>query len=143
MIVRGSRIDDRDKQGLTALLASAFHGYYRVVGILVKHGAKMELVDKNGYTALMYACTASEPNLSLTVSRDGREGRRYSADILLVKGCNANAGQPHETPPLLAAAAGCSKTVQHLLYKKADTTRVNCRNFTPLMIALSNDTMIV
>ena len=41
--------------GLTLLMGAAFNGHERVVELLIRHGADINLQDSNGLTALMLA----------------------------------------------------------------------------------------
>ena len=51
----GSNIDEQDRDGKTALMYAAAHGYTGIVVNLVKYGANKDVVDKHGLTALEYA----------------------------------------------------------------------------------------
>ena len=41
--------------GLTLLMGAAYHGHERVVDLLLRHGAEVNLQNSNGGTALMAA----------------------------------------------------------------------------------------
>ena len=55
-IKQGNKINDRDKDGLTALMhASQFNQNPEIIETLIKHGANINDRDKDGWTTLMYA----------------------------------------------------------------------------------------
>ncbi|KAH9088066.1 hypothetical protein Ae201684P_009587 [Aphanomyces euteiches] len=58
-------IDEQDEDGLTLLMKGAMRGFYTVVRFCLRHGARLELTDKSGKTALMHAVAHSDIALHL------------------------------------------------------------------------------
>jgi len=60
---RGATVDLRDKSGKTVLMSASQAGRESVVRLLLSRGAKQELQDHEGYTALHYAVCGSCPGV--------------------------------------------------------------------------------
>jgi hypothetical protein len=60
---RGATVDLRTKYGGTALMAASNGGYEAVVRLLLSRGAKQELQDLDGYTALHWAVESDRPGV--------------------------------------------------------------------------------
>ena len=58
---RGATVDLRAKDGWTALMAASFSGLESVVRLLLSRGAKQELQNDIGYTALHFAVNGDHP----------------------------------------------------------------------------------
>jgi hypothetical protein len=55
-VTKGADLEARDGRGWTALMAASEHGFSGIVTALLAAGAKPELADKQGRTALALAC---------------------------------------------------------------------------------------
>ncbi len=60
LIRYGANIHQRDKMNNTPIIIAAAKNYYNHVKILLHNGANPNDVGANGYTALMFACSAKE-----------------------------------------------------------------------------------
>ena len=60
---RGATVDLRAKYGWTALMEASFYGHESVVRLLLSRGAKQELQDVDGYTALHFAVLRNSPGV--------------------------------------------------------------------------------
>ena len=60
---RGAMVDGRSKSGWTALFAASSRGHESVVRLLLSRGAKQELQDALGYTALHLAVLGDHPGV--------------------------------------------------------------------------------
>ena len=58
---RGATINLRDKYGWTALMRASYEGHESVVRLLLSRGAKQELQDHGGFTALHWAVCCDRP----------------------------------------------------------------------------------
>lgn len=108
LVARGSRLEVRDRKGLTALLVAARWGSRNGVGALLDAGANIGAVDDIGWNALMWACF---------------KGQTDMAALLLDRGASLEARDPDgRTPLMLAAKKGHEKTVALLLSRGASLT---------------------
>jgi hypothetical protein len=126
-------VDRRDKSNRTPLMLAA--GYdaekVKVVVNLVGRGAKMEVVDHDGRTALHYAAG---------------NGNYSSCKVLLQKGANVNAQNKNQRTPLMWAALfgqqKCSKPYAEvfklLLNSGADTELRSTSGETAFQLASPN-----
>ena len=62
LIDNGAKLDEKNDEGLTALMLAASHGNYDTVEVLCKRGANLFIKDKNGYTAYTWAKKAGMKN---------------------------------------------------------------------------------
>lgn len=80
----------------TPLIVSSYRGHTKMVGLLVSHGANIEVKDKDGYTALSWAFKQEQYN---------------AAELLIKKGANIN------IPP--ASDYGPPKDIGHMIIHNA------------------------
>lgn len=59
LLAKGARVDARNDEGGTALMACALNGAYRDMELLIQSGANPHLVDSDGQNALHYAALNS------------------------------------------------------------------------------------
>jgi len=60
-------INHASATGVTPLMLACFKGFDTVVTALIKKGADVNRVDKDGTTALIYACRASEAKIAMAL----------------------------------------------------------------------------
>jgi hypothetical protein len=60
---RGVTVNLSSKHGLTPIMAASYKGYESVVRLLLSRGAKQELQDLDGYTALHWAVESDRPGV--------------------------------------------------------------------------------
>jgi len=60
-------INHASATGVTPLMLACFKGFDTVVTALLEKGADVNAVDKDGTTALIYACRASEAKIAMTL----------------------------------------------------------------------------
>jgi ankyrin repeat protein len=100
-------------------------GHANVVGILVAHGAKINLAGERGQTPLHVAA---------------RLGRREMVEALVAAGANVNArNRTGRTPLSDAVTNGHTQIVEFLLTHGADVNAKDGRDETPLDKALAQD----
>ncbi|MEW6140156.1 MAG: ankyrin repeat domain-containing protein [Thermodesulfobacteriota bacterium] len=126
----GAQMDAKEEEsGNTALLeaVSADPSQDRLVEILLKHGAQVNVASKNGMTALMKASVM---------------GRVKAAEMLLDKGADVNARFPKNgrTALCMASEVGSVAVAKLLLERGADIDSADDEfGATPLMIACHNN----
>jgi ankyrin repeat protein len=105
-------IDAMDETGQTALMQAAQDGTADEIKKLLKKGASLEVKDRYGWTALLYAATFNLgylPNPKPDAS---------ALKILLSAGANVNVSDTRGiTPLIIAAAEGRTEFVKLLLSK--------------------------
>jgi ankyrin repeat protein len=77
LLVRGkARVNAKcQKQALTPLMVASVNGDIRIVNLLVKSGADLDLVDIDGRTALMYAAMNGRKNVVVKLCESGADRR--------------------------------------------------------------------
>ena len=115
-----TNIDQRDKDGATALIRAAEKGELKTVRDLLENGADINAADKNGWTALMKAVKARS---------------HEAVDILLAAGADPNIEDSQAFTALHAAAKNNDTRMIYILTVKghADINKVsNPTAYTPL-----------
>lgn len=108
----------------TALCSAARHGQSDVVGLLLQHGAAVELQHHQSITALHYAA---------------HKGDAESVLLLFEAGAQPNVKDRFGYTPLhTAAAGGHAKTIELLLSKGANLDELDNLAQTPLHIAIKS-----
>lgn len=120
-------------KGTTALIVAAFEGQDEVVKVLLSNGAKPNLTDENGNTALLASVSAwvhlffetYKKNFNLKLNHKKPQFRLYCRDklsivrILLQTGSDVNAtNKDGRTAIHVAAKAGFEETAKLLLANK-------------------------
>jgi len=120
-------INAKDPTGRTALMGAAQEGHTDVVEYLLQQGAKPDLQDNFGSTALMAAMpTAHQAHIKIV-------------DSLLQKGADPNLIRPNGiTALMIAAEKGHTEVVKSLLEVKAKPDLISTNGFTALMFAAQN-----
>jgi uncharacterized protein len=99
-------------EGRNVLMLASFNGHIDIINMLLKAGAKVDLRDESGRTALMYASTGPFPK---------------AVELLLENGADPNLVDDVEkfSPLMFAAAEGQLEVVKILLGNKADATLID------------------
>ena len=101
--------------GYTALMGAARGEALEVIRLLLASGAKAEVADKRGYTALHWAVAQSTRNTSVQLS---------CIRSLIDAGANPNASNQENITPLMNAAwFGCRDAVEELLRRGANSQK--------------------
>jgi len=156
-IALGSKLDETDKKGSTALHHAVHNGDAASVKLLVDAGADLNAQDKNGYTALHYAVVNKNSEMVDLLLKAGADTKKQdnnglsplhaavingdaaSVDLLLKAGADTNTqGGKYNLSPLHEALIKGNKDVVQLLLKAgADTkTQGNQYNRSPLHSAV-------
>jgi uncharacterized protein len=144
LLASGIPIDARDETGKTALTLLSWDLGQRsteAVRLLIRKGAAVNAMDRNGMTALMAAAMAGESNTvdllikngaevdgfnlnkstALNYATNGGSGKTDTVRILLAAGANPNGvgDSEYETPLYQAASSGQLEIVKLLLTQGA------------------------
>lgn len=135
-IEQGTSVDQPcDFNRWTALHATAHKGHVEIAEFLIKHGANVNVKDKDGYTPLHN--TADSFVKGRPPKRTEAERNRIAA-LLLKHGAHVNATINHgETPLHDAALTNNVALVQLLLENGANPNIQQAQGITPLHFALS------
>lgn len=148
LIRKGALLNEKNKDFLTPLHLSADHSYYEIMDLLLKNGAKVNVLDGLGQTAL-HRC-ARDDNLQACrlllsydidptiVSLQGYTAAQLASENVLKILKNPPDTVDLELQLLEAAKAGDLETVQRIVLNNPHT--VNCRDLdgrhsTPLHFA--------
>ncbi|KAF3293548.1 hypothetical protein TWF132_004516 [Orbilia oligospora] len=71
LIKSGASVEDKDKDGKTALMAAVGRGYEIIAELLIKSGASVEDKDENGKTALMAAAERGYETIAELLIKNG------------------------------------------------------------------------
>ena len=108
----------------TALAVAAHCGNDLAMDMLLRHNARVDLVDTTGYTPIHLAAS---------------RGHYRAVELLLENHADPNTPGPDGKSALrLASDGGYSEVVQLLLYNRARVNTRDHRNFTPLHAAAKN-----
>lgn len=118
----GADPNQRDPEGQTALLFSAFYGHLEVTRVLLENGAEVDARAGSGPTALILA--ANKGNLEI-------------ASLLLAKGADVNAAQEDGGTALIEATqeGGNLELIRLLIDSGADVRAKKKSGFTALILA--------
>src|SRR5579862_2170389 len=144
--------------GSTALMWAASRADGELVTAMLRHGAKVNVADENGETALLAACT----NGNLAIARALLDSKADPANpnaarwngetpllmavnagnldlvkLLLDRGARVDAAESRlgQTPLMWAAEAGRPQIVNLLIEKGANVNAVSKNGFSPLLFA--------
>jgi ankyrin repeat protein len=126
LISAGANVNERDKNGQTALHLAVINGYKDVVELLIAKGAEIDGKGRYNATPLHEAAWA---------------GNKEISQILLDKGANANAlqGESRWTPLLSACSRGHAEVAELLIQKGAEVNARDKWGDTPLYYAVWNE----
>ena len=69
LLQEGSRVNERDADGDTALMFAAFNGHFLLVKLLLGHGADVFLRARNGWTARQAALSKNHAEVAALLER--------------------------------------------------------------------------
>lgn len=124
LLQHGVNVNERDQFGNTALHI-AFHSR-SCIAALLKHGGDANIPNNDGLTPLLYA------------AKNATGEREPDLDQLIKATDTRNVDSAGRTALHLAAQSGLEKTVRLLLQARMDTTSVDGKNRTPLLLAVLN-----
>ncbi len=123
--------------GMTALMLASLIVDYDSAELLLKSGAKVDAVNADGSTAIMYTSfyPSNDPKAKTSVDL---------ASLYINNGADVNHKDKSGITPLMSAINGYSvEMVQFLLDKGADITIKNKRGQTPLLFAIHNISLLI
>ena len=122
--------------GATALMRAAKNGDYRAMEILLKHGADVSLKQRQGATALLFACGFGRGQ-SAFAEDVGTEAELFKAVQLLVeKGADVKVNNDQGgTVMHFAAQSGLNSVVKYLAGKGAVLDQKDKQGRTPVDVA--------
>lgn len=125
-IAQGGNIEMRDGNGRTGLIIAAWYEKWDVLRSLAAHGADLNAVGEDGFSALSIALCANY------VPRD--------VPALLVTPTNVDeVGIKGFTPLCFAAKNGHQAAIRMLIEKGANPNHKKSDGFTPMMLAILNN----
>jgi ankyrin repeat protein len=128
-IKRGADVNS-DNGGITPLLMAINNGSVEVAEILLKNGAKLNVIDGEGWTPLTYAAT--------------QEYGERIAELLLKHGADINMKDGSRYRPIdVAATMGNVRIVEVLIKNGADLGENDALGITPLILAASKGNLPV
>ena len=114
----------RGKDGFTALHFASFHGNIGMIRLLVKHGADINVVNKQGINMLHVAAQGDQP---------------VAIAYFLEKGLNINSQDKCKSTPLhWAGFSGADLTLNYILAWGGDTEMRDSKGLTPLHLAVKS-----
>ncbi|KAF2662461.1 ankyrin [Lophiostoma macrostomum CBS 122681] len=124
LLQNGVKVDDRDHVGNTALFV-ATHSR-SCIEVLLKHRADVKTTNNEGLTPLLYSLTSAT-----------KEEEPDSEPLIKISDLRKT--NKHQSTGLhIAAKKGLLKSIQHFLKYRAETTLVDSKNRTPLLLAVLN-----
>ncbi|EAY04413.1 hypothetical protein TVAG_417110 [Trichomonas vaginalis G3] len=121
-----SKIDDQNKEGMTALHFATISGKREIVDLLLKHSANVSLLGKHQYTPLMFACEAGDKQIVKMLILRMRKEEINLTNVY------------HETALFLACLTDNPMIVIHLIENGADVEIANENGVTPFMISCTS-----
>ncbi|KAN0077469.1 Ankyrin repeat-containing domain protein [Elaphomyces granulatus] len=132
--LKGAEVDSVDRYGRTPLVYAVWNGHMAVVKRLLRAGARINLADDIGGTALSYA-VSDETSMALLLSAAGK-GHEAVVELLLETGkVNPDIKDENDRTPLSCAVEGGSVAIVQLLIAKGVKTNYKYR-ITPLSRAV-------
>lgn len=118
-------VNERDSQGRTPLMWSAYYGQSPTISLLMRHGADIRARGYEGETALHLAASS---------------GHHDAIRILINQGAEIDATDENETTPLMCASMqNHAHSVNELLVNGADFTRTDFNGDTAVSLAMASE----
>ena len=118
-------VNERDSQGRTPLMWSAYYGQSPTISLLMRHGADIRACGYEGETALHLAAS---------------NGHHDAIRILINQGAEIDAPDENETTPLMCASMqNHAHCVNELLINGADFTQTDFNGDSAISLAMQND----
>ncbi len=117
-----NNLDANDTDGVgSPLMRATKRGFLPLIRFLINSGAKVNLHDREGRTALMYIGTANLywSQLTPTLAQDNGDSHRETTRLLLQNGANVEARDGSDMTPLMFAAMGRPQAMQLMLARGA------------------------
>ncbi len=164
LLKKGAKVDAKDTDGQTALMAACKSGDLSVINGLLAYKANPNIQDNDGWTAAMHAVKSNEPKIfrllgqykadfnvlnkdQLTaLAMAVLDNKANAAVAMLDNKANPNLtmGSAKYTPLMLAVKKGNQPMAQTLLQYKAEPNAKNSGGVTALMIAAyANQDMMI
>jgi len=123
-LIAEGKVDERDRDGRTALMNVAFGGHKAIAEVLVANGADVNAEGRDGTTALMIAVL---------------DGNNEITEYLIANGAKVNvADSSGKTVLMMAVRSGRPQIVGLVIENGADVNAKDKRDETALMIAAGN-----
>lgn len=155
LIDRGEPIDERSRDGRSALGVASLRGNVDIVGILLEQGASQEIRDHTGLLPIHLATIGGHVGVVRTLLRSHEEvvnaldlrkksplilscdlGRFELAQVMLEKGADVNSVDVHGSGPLHKAIRGGHESITRLLIDYgADINLAEPRQIRPIHIS--------
>jgi len=119
-------INEKNKEGITALHYSVINGNIAIFKLLKKYGANLEAVTNTGKNIMHIAAESNQPSMMIYL---------YLNEAQDISSVDENGS----TPLHWACYYKAEECVNYLLYLNADINAQDKENFTPLNIAVSNN----
>ena len=119
-------INEKNKEGITALHYSVINGNIAIFKLLKKNGANLEAVTNTGKNIMHIAAESNQPSMMIYL---------YLNEAQDISSVDENGS----TPLHWACYYKAEECVNYLLYLNADINAQDKENFTPLNIAVSNN----
>ena len=119
-------INEKNKEGITALHYSVINGNIAIFKLLKKYGANLEAVTNTGKNIMHIAAESNQPSMMIYL---------YLNEAQDISSVDENGS----TPLHWACYYKAEECVNYLLHLNADINAQDKENFTPLNIAVSNN----
>jgi len=154
---KSANINEKDYDGLTALMKASSNGYTTIAQFLIEKGANVNEKDKDGVTALMRAVMKGHIDIAqlliekganvdekdkngfTALNKAGKEGHLDIAKLLIEKGANVNEKNKYGSTVMLAVAyLGHIDIATVLIERGANLNEKNISGWTALLAAIRN-----
>ena len=146
LLDRGAKTElTKTKDGCTALMEAVRKGRTATARLLLERGAEVNRGNRNGFTALFFACFSGPTILAMArggtnLSIQSSEGQTEMVRLLIDAGADPNAATKDGFTPLMAACGeGYVRIVELLLEAGADTNAEHKRGSTAASFAGEED----
>jgi ankyrin repeat protein len=137
LLNNGADIKAQDEDGEDALTRAAFSGDVETLKLLLERGGDPKHADKSGYTALMNATIFPDARRVRMLLDAGSDVNALNTFAGIVK--NGPIALTHMSTLTMAAPFSDQQTIRLLLKAGAHVNEKDCREMTPLMLAVATD----